>query len=258
MADARATRTTRTTTTITLEVCVDNVDGLAAALGGGADRIELCSALEIGGLTPTAGLLHVASSSPAPVVAMIRARGGDFCFNDAETRLMLAEIEAVAAAGLQGVVLGASLADGRLDQRTLERLASRAADLGLSRTLHRAIDLCPDLAQATRLAADLGFERILTSGGARSAPAGLAGLQRCFDAAAGRIAIMPGAGIYPDNVGQLRARLPLTDVHASCSQPLPPASPSVLAFGFDAGNRRQTSGEQVAALKAALRDPSTP
>jgi copper homeostasis protein len=238
--------------TITLEVCVDSADGLAAALAGGADRIELCSALEIGGLTPTSGLLRLASASPAPVVAMIRPRGGDFCFDEAETQLMLHEIDAVAAAGLEGVVLGASLPDGQLDQHTLELLVRRAAGHGLRCTLHRAIDLCPDLARAAIQAIDLGFERLLTSGGARSAPEGLAGLQRCFDAAAGRIAIMPGAGINADNVSLLRARLPLTDVHASCSVPVAPASAQVLAFGFDSGGRRQTSRDKVAALKAAL------
>jgi len=237
---------------ITLEVCVDNVAGLAAALDGGADRIELCSALEIGGLTPSAGLLRMASGSPAPVVAMIRPRGGDFCFNEAETALMLHEIDAVAAAGLQGVVLGASLPDGQLDRRTLERLVHRAAERGLRCTLHRAIDLCPDLAQATCLAIDLGFERILTSGGARSAAEGLDGLRRCFDAAAGRITVMPGAGINAGNVHLLRAQLPLTDVHASCSEPLPAPSPMVAAFGFDGGGRRQTSSAKVAALKAKL------
>jgi copper homeostasis protein len=194
----------------------------------------------------------MASASPVPVVAMIRPRGGDFCFNEAETALMLHEIDAVAASGLQGVVLGASLPDGQLDRRTLERLVHRAAQRGLRCTLHRAIDLCPDLAQATRLAIDLGFERILTSGGARSAPEGLDGLQRCFDAAAGRITIMPGAGINAGNVHLLRARLPLTDVHASCSEPLPAPSPMVAAFGFDAGGRRQTSSAKVAALKAKL------
>jgi copper homeostasis protein len=237
---------------IALEVCVDSVHGLAAALEGGADRIELCSALEIGGLTPSAGLLRAASRSPVPVVAMIRPRGGDFCFDDAETRLMLEEIDAVAAAGLQGVVLGASLPDGRLEQRTLERLVRRAADHGLRCALHRAIDLCPDLAEATRQAIDLGFERILSSGGAGSAPEGLDGLRRCFDAAAGRIAIMPGAGINAGNVDLLRARLPLRDVHASCSEALPAPSPLVAAFGFDAGGRRQTSSAKVAALKAKL------
>jgi copper homeostasis protein len=238
---------------ITLEVCVDNVHGLAAALEGGADRIELCSALDVGGLTPSAGLLRAASTSPVPVVAMIRPRGGDFCFNALETQLMLDEIDAVAASGLQGVVLGASLPDGRLDQVTLERLVRRAGDCGLRCTLHRAIDLCPDLAQATRLAIDLGFERILSSGGASSAPEGLDGFQRCFDAADRRIAIMPGAGIHAGNVELLRARLPLTDVHASCSEALPPASKQLLAFGFDSGHRRQTSSTKVAALKAKLR-----
>jgi copper homeostasis protein len=237
---------------ITLEVCVDNVHGLAAALEGGADRIELCSALDVGGLTPSSGLLRAASGSPAPVVAMIRPRGGDFCFDEAETQLMLEEIAAVAAAGLQGVVLGASLADGRLDRQTLERLVRRAKDNGLRCTLHRAIDLCPDPSDAVKLAVDLGFERILTSGGARSAPEGLASLEHCFEAAAGRIAIMPGAGINADNVQLLRARLPLTEVHASCSEPVPKASPQAVAFGFDTGSRRQTSSAKVAALKAKL------
>jgi copper homeostasis protein len=237
---------------ITLEVCVDNVDGLAAAISGGADRIELCSALEIGGLTPSAGLLRAAASSPVPVVAMIRPRGGDFCFSEAEVQLMLAEIDAVAAAGLQGVVLGASRPDRELAPHTLDKLVRHAKDQGLRCTLHRAIDLCPDLAKATSMAIDLGFERILTSGGAKKAPEGLDGLQRCFDAAAGRITIMPGAGIDATNVNPLRKSLPLTDIHASCSIPLPAPSPQVAAFGFDAGGRRQTSTEKVAALKAAL------
>jgi copper homeostasis protein len=237
---------------IVLEVCVDNPDGLAAAVAGGAGRIELCSALEIGGLTPSAGLLRVAAASPVPVVAMIRPRGGDFRFSESETQWMLHEIDAVAAAGLHGVVLGASLVDGRLDAGTLARLVRHAADRRLGCTLHRAIDLCPDLAQATRLAIELGFERILTSGGATKAPDGLDGLQRCFEAADGGITIMPGAGIDAANINALRARLPLTDVHASCSVPLPAPSPQVAAFGFDAGGRRQTSADKVTALKAAL------
>jgi len=237
---------------ITLEVCVDSAQGLATAIEGGADRIELCSALEIGGLTPSCGLLRIAASSRVPVVAMIRPRGGDFCFDETETQVMLHEIDAVADAGLQGVVLGASLPDGGLDVRTLERLVRRASDHGLRCTLHRAIDLCPDLAQATAQAIELGFERILTSGGARSALEGLDGLQRCFDAAAGRITIMPGAGINAGNVNLLRSRLALTDVHASCSAPLPAPSPQVAAFGFDSDGRRQTDSSKVASLKAAL------
>lgn len=238
---------------ITLEVCVDNVDGLSAAIAGGADRIELCAALEVGGLTPTSGLLRVAAASPLPVVAMIRPRGGDFCYDAVEIQLMLNEIDAVAATGLQGVVLGASLRNGELDHKTLERLLRRARDHGLESTLHRAIDLCPDLAQATRLAIDMGFARILTSGGARRALEGLGGLQRCLDAAGDRITIMPGAGINADNVGRLLEKLPVREVHASCSEPVAASTPPVLEFGFDAGGRRQTSAAKVAALKTALR-----
>ena len=239
-------------TAIKLEVCVDNVQGLSAAIAGGADRIELCAALETGGLTPAPGLLRLAAASIIPVVAMIRPRGGAFCYDAIETQQMLNDIDAVAAAGLQGVVLGASLPNGELDPATLERLLRRARDHGLPATLHRAIDLCPDLALATRLAIDLGFERILTSGGARSAPQGIDGLQRCFDAAGDRITIMPGAGIGPDNVAQLIARLPLREVHASCSVPAPAGSSQELAFGFDTAGRRQTSAARVAALKSAL------
>ncbi|SEN78572.1 copper homeostasis protein [Duganella sp. CF517] len=238
---------------ITLEVCVDNVEGLSAAIAGGADRIELCGALEVGGLTPTSGLLRVAAASPLPVVAMIRPRSGDFCFDDVEVQLMLNEIDTVAAIGLQGVVLGASLRNGELDHRTLERLARRARDHRLETTLHRAIDLCPDLAAATRLAIDLGFARILTSGGAPRALEGLNGLQRCFDAAGDRITIMPGAGINADNVDRLLHKLPVREVHASCSAPVAASTPPVRAFGFDTGARRQTSVAHVAALRAALR-----
>lgn len=238
---------------VTLEVCVDNLHGLEAAIAGGADRIELCAALDVGGLTPTAGLQRAAARGPVPVYAMVRPRAGDFCYDAAEIELMLDEIDAVAAAGLQGVVLGASRADGSLDQRALERLLARARALGLGATLHRAIDLCPDLAQATRLAVDLGFERILTSGGAVNVMAGLAGLQRCFEAAAGRIAIMPGAGVSAENAAALLARLPLRELHASCSMPLPAGAAPLLAFGFESGGRRQTSRAKVAALKAALR-----
>lgn len=184
---------------------------------------------------------------------MIRPRAGDFCFNDVEIQLMLNEIDAVAAIGLQGVVLGASLRNGELDHQTLERLARRARDHGLETTLHRAIDLCPDLARATRLAIELGFARILTSGGAPRALEGLGGLQRCLDAAGDRITIMPGAGISAENVGRLLEKLPVREVHASCSAPVAASTPPVLAFGFDTGGRRQTSVARVAALKAALR-----
>jgi copper homeostasis protein len=239
---------------ILLEVCVDNVHGLAAALAGGADRIELCAALDVGGLTPSPGLMCAAAGSAVPVFAMVRPRAGDFRYGDDECAVMRADIDAIHAAGLQGVVLGASTDDGRLDHRTLAPLLAHARRLGLACTLHRAIDLCPDLVAATRTAVDLGFDRILTSGGAPGAAQGIEQLARCFEQAAGALVVMPGAGVNVDTLGALRAGLPLAEVHASCSVLLPAADARAVAFGFDSGGRRQTSAGQVAALKAALRN----
>ncbi|MET0267289.1 MAG: copper homeostasis protein CutC [Duganella sp.] len=235
---------------ILLEVCVDNLDGLAAALAGGADRLELCAALELGGLTPSTELIELAAVSPLPTVARIRPRAGDFCWSPVEVQMMLNEIDAVAAAGVQGVSLGASLRSGQLDHVTLERLVRRARDHKLTCTLHRAIDITPDLAQATRIAIELGFGRILSSGGAPAAAQGINGLLRCFDAADGRITIMPGAGIDASNIRRLREKLPLTAVHASCS--LPVNEGVAVSAGAYAVVRRQTSTGKVAALRRAL------
>ncbi len=127
---------------ITLEVCVDDAAGLDAAIAGGADRIELCSALTLGGLTPSAGLMAIAAGAAVPVYAMIRPRGGDFVFSSRELDQMRAEIDAVRSAGLAGVVLGASRPDGMLDGSMLQALAEHAKGLGLS--LHRAFDCVPD------------------------------------------------------------------------------------------------------------------
>jgi len=234
-----------------LEICVDDAEGLAAAIAGGADRIELCSALELGGLTPVPGLVALAARAPVPVHAMIRHRPGDFVFSAAEAEVLLADIAAMRAAGLAGVVLGASRPDGSLDAGLLARLSAAAGEM--RRTLHRAFDIVPDFAAATETAVALGFSAILTSGGAPSALAGIEVLAAVSERAAGRIAIMPGAGIAPETVPALRARLPLPAVHASCSVPAGPASPAAARLGFDSPARRRTDSAKVAALKAALR-----
>lgn len=234
---------------ILLEVCVDSPASLAEAVAGGADRIELCAALDLGGLTPSVGFMRQAARCGVPVLAMIRPRAGDFVWSAAEVAVMHADIAAARDAGLAGVVLGASCPDGRLDAGVLADLANAAQ--GLDLTLHRAFDLVPDVAEAVELAVALGFGRILTSGGAVSAPAGLDGLKRTFALAAGRIGVMPGAGITAATASGLRAGLPLREVHGSCSRPTVSADP-VRALGFDGPGRRQTVAAEVRALKAAL------
>lgn len=232
-----------------LEVCVDGADGATAAVAGGADRIELCSALELGGLTPSAGLMARAALLPVPVHALIRPRSGNFRYSSAEVATMLADIRAARKAGLAGVVIGAALADGRLDADTLARLRD-AAD-AMSLTLHRVFDLVPDFAEAVDTAVTLGFERILTSGGAPTAPEGIDALAGICAAAAGRTGIMPGAGIDAGNVGALLEALAVDEVHGSCSLALAPAS-SRVAPGFGGDARRETSADKVRALKAAM------
>lgn len=233
-----------------LEVCVDDAAGLATAIAGGADRIELCAALELGGLTPAPGLMALAGKAPVKVRAMIRPRPGDFVFGKADIAAMLGDIAAARAAGLSGVVLGASLADGRLDIETLEILAAAAS--GLDKTLHRAIDLVPDMAEAVEQAVALGFDTILTSGRAASALAGIEEIALAQRIAAGRLTVMAGAGIHAGNARDILARVPLGALHGSCSEAAPAASTAAARLGFESVGRKATSVAKVAALKAAM------
>ena len=235
---------------ITLEICVDDEAGILAAAQGGADRIELCAALALGGLTPSAGLMQLAADSPLPAMAMIRPRAGDFVWTRTERTALRAEIAATRAAGLAGVVVGASLPDGRLDGETLEDLV-RAAE-GLDVTLHRAIDLTPDAAEAMALCAKLGINRVLSSGGAETALKGIDRLAAMARAAPG-VTVMPGGGVSAENVTILAERLTLTEVHASCSAPLPAAgNPLVERFGFRPPGARGTDAGRVRALRRVL------
>ncbi len=235
-----------------LEVCVDGADGLMAALAGGADRIELCSALALSGLTPVPGLMRLAARQSRPAYAMIRPRPGDFCFSPAEIDVMRGDIDAARGAGLPGVVLGASRADGSLDADVLARLVEHASGLGL--TLHRAFDVAPDLDAALETAIALGFERVLTSGGEPTAPAGADRLRALVDRAAGRIGVMAGSGVTPTNVRALVEGAGVREVHGSFSRKrLAVARPERLqALGFDLAEQAETDAASVAAARAAL------
>ncbi|MBI1172306.1 copper homeostasis protein CutC [bacterium] len=235
-------------TRIILEICVDDAAGLAAAASGGADRIELCAALALGGLTPSAGLMALAAEGPLPALAMIRPRAGDFIWSGAEVRAMRAEIAAVRAAGLAGVVIGASRPDGGLDEAVLADLVAMAA--GLDVTLHRAIDLAPDPEAAMELCARLGIRRVLSSGGARTAAEGIERLVRMQRP---DVSVMPGSGITAANAALFARRLKLTEIHASCSTPLPAAAdPRITGFGFQPSAARRTDAGAVRALRTAL------
>lgn len=235
-------------TEVLVEICVDSLAGLEAAARGGADRIELCAALGVGGLTPTAGLLAAAAGVDVPVYAMIRPRPGDFAFAEDEVRQMMAEIAAVRQAGLAGVVLGANRDDYTLDVVALAKLKAAAGPLGA--TLHRVIDLVPDPMAGLEAAIDLGFERVLTSGQQRQATAGAAVIADMVARANGRIGVMAGSGVTAVNVGALVDATGVVEVHGAAS--VVERSPVNDAMGFAVGDQRRTDWRLVRAMKAAL------
>lgn len=155
-----------------LEVCVDSYASAMAAIAGGADRLELCSALAVGGLTPSPALLRlIREVSDIPVRCLMRTRGGDFLYTKEEIQQMVMEIKLLHAAGADGFVIGCLTADGDLDKEAMQPLLETAD--GSALTLHRCIDVSRNLCQTYRDAAALGIDTILTSGGAGSCLAGM-------------------------------------------------------------------------------------
>ncbi|MBX0289101.1 copper homeostasis protein CutC [Hymenobacter sp. HSC-4F20] len=233
----------------TLEICAGSVQSAVAAQAGGAHRLELCQNLEQGGITPSFGLVQrVLSLVSIPVFVLIRPRPGNFCYSPDELAIMVTDIAQCRELGCAGVVLGVLDAQGRVDLPRCRALLKAAGPLPV--TFHRAFDACPDQAQALEDVVALGCQRILTSGGQATAEAGQAQLAALVRQAAGRICIMPGAGIRPSNIWALATRTAATEFHASASHLLP-AAPAPRPTEFDAA-LLETDATTVAALLAEL------
>ena len=236
---------------ILLEVCVDSVFGFHAAIAGGADRIELCSSLAVGGLTPSPGFIAFAAKSNKPSRVMIRPRVGDYVFSEDEIDVMRRDIDLVRAAGLSGVVIGASLPSWHLDEKAIAKLAGHAK--GLKLTLNRTIDMAPDPVAAVDVAVALGFDTILTSGGALKAPDGADAIAAMAARAGGRLEILAGSGVNAGNVAALVKKTGVTAVHGSFAAPWPSAiDPKLVRFGYIGPDARETSEAAVRQVKAAL------
>lgn len=242
-----------------LEICIDSVAGCDAAIAGGADRIELCGALSVGGLSPSPGLttLVVARALAAGVAvhAMVRPRAGDFAYTADEVATAIADGCAAIDAGVDGLVFGA-VRNGAIDEaatrRFVDAVRARRGDIDL--TLHRAVDLLPDPVAAIEPAVAFGFARILTSGGATRAVEGAATIRAMHRAAAGRIVVMPGSGVRPDNVAALLAQTGAGEVHASAGVPVAQADADaqVAALGFAGPGLARTDEAVVRALRDAI------
>jgi copper homeostasis protein len=193
---------------------VESLDAALAAQAGGADRIELCTDLAHGGTTPELQLLRTCKSQlKIPVFVLVRPRPGDFVYTDAEHDTLLHQILRVKNAGAHGIVTGELNSSRQIAETRMSALLDAARPLPV--TFHRAFDECLDLGAALEALIRLGVNRVLTSGGARTAPDGVDRLARLVTQAKERIEILPGGGITPDNVKDLVERTGVREVHFS-------------------------------------------
>jgi len=182
-----------------IEICTTNIQSALNAQRAGARRIELCSALDGGGLTPSSGLIRATREHlTIPVNVLIRPREGNFLYDEDELQIMLEDISFCRFAGVAGVVIGALNADGQLHKQQMEAMLEAAGDMDV--TCHRAFDYTKDPFAALEQLIDLGIRRVLSSGQAITAFEGRFLLHQLVEKSAGRITMMPGAGISPKNI----------------------------------------------------------
>lgn len=235
-----------------LEVAASSLTSALAAQAGGAGRVELCGQLADGGVTPSYGLVATARDRlRIPLYVLVRPRSGDFLYDEAEFELMQRDIEACVRLGCDGVVIGALDADAGVDLAGCRALVAAAGGLGV--TFHRAFDAARDPARALEDVIALGCERVLTSGGHRSALEGAAHIAALVQQAAGRVRIMAGAGVRPENVADVLARSRAGELHASarglCRSAMRWRNERLEDLAAD---RQETDPSIVAALVAAL------
>ena len=204
-----------------LECCVDSVESALAAAEGGADRLELCAALVIGGISPGLALFEqVSACCDLPVRVLLRPRFGDFLYTDYEFQILKREVALFREAGADGVVIGCLDADGSLHMAQMRELIAEAGDMKV--TLHRAFDVCADPVETYRKAGELGIDTILTSGQKKECLMGmpllkeLSGMQK----EAGMPRIMAGAGVTPDVIRQFCEQTDITSYHLSAKKVL--------------------------------------
>lgn len=239
-----------------IELCVEGLDGLLAAQAGGADRVELCASLLEGGITPSLGTVKLAMEmAEVPVHVMVRPRGGDFLYSDAEFRSMRADVEAIRDLGAAGVVFGCLSADGTIDEPRMRELVGCAGPLNT--TCHRAFDMTRDPASALEALVRAGVGRVLTSGQRDSGLEGAETLKRLVAQAAGRIIVMACGGLDHTNIAEVLRLTGAPELHFAALKDVPSGmawrNPEIGMGG--AGNEReyQNTVTDVQAVAATIR-----
>lgn len=222
-----------------IEVCCTSVEDVVEAYEGGAIRVELCSAISCGGVTPSRGLIAEAVAAASGTViprikvnVLIRPREGSFVYSPSEVRTMISDIEFCRNAGVDGVVIGALTPEGNIDMDSCRRMVAAAGHLSV--TFHRAFDVCLHPELALEQIIDLGCERLLTSGQQPKALAGASMIAGLVRQSAGRLVVMPGSGINPDNVAEIERITHATEFHSTARAAVPdPDLHHVPELGFD-------------------------
>lgn len=237
-----------------LEICTGDPRGVIAAMEGGADRIELCSGLSEGGLTPSPAMMAYSSERLATNV-LIRPRAGDFVYTEEELQVMERDIEEAMKAGASGIVTGVLTPEGEVDITACRRLLSKAA--GHENTFHRAFDIVREPFRALEDIIASGFSRLLTSGCRATAEEGAEYISELNRRAKGRIKIIAASGVSPENVVRIIRTSGVKEVHASARTMHPSAMPAAgnvrMGSGDSAdGSRLATDKNMVAALRFAI------
>ncbi len=231
---------------ITLELCTENVAGVLAAGEAGGHRIELCSALAEGGVTPSLGLFKQAKArSKLPIHVLIRPRAGDFCYGELELSVMLDDIAQFRDEGVTGLVFGALTKDETLDLPKMKTLMTAADPLPV--TFHRAFDVCLKPFKVLEQLIALGVTRLLTSGQQPDALAGAPLLAALNEQAAERIVVMAGGGIRASNAAQIVRKTGIRELHFSVQRA---AQLSFLPFSF--GSPAFTDAAAIEAVARSL------
>ena len=198
-----------------IEICCGSIQSAANAKAGGAVRVELCQGLIEGGTTPSPATIEYAVKELGlQVFVLVRPRGGDFCYNELEIKTMEQDVEFCKQAGVAGIVVGFLHPDGSIDTVLTRRFVKLAAPLPV--TFHRAFDRCTDPLRALEQVIDCGCARILTSGCKPTAMEGADMLQQLVKQANGRIKILAGSGVTPENAAALRQKTGAPEIHGSC------------------------------------------